>query len=77
MQKHLHSTMFLLILDSEKMYEVLYENLHSTMFLLILHPGAVFQSAEPYLHSTMFLLIRCHWKETVADNIIYIPQCFY
>ena len=60
-QQALHSTMFLLILQTDRLRVLKELSLHSTMFLLIPIP----RSTDPFLlfslHSTMFLLIRNAW----------------
>ena len=57
---YLHSTMFLLILDSQIDALEKYCDLHSTMFLLIPSlPEETGRQVEN-LHSTMFLLIPMH-----------------
>ena len=54
---YLHSTMFLLILQTSAGRAIRSAYLHSTMFLLIPAIPYTEASSQSYLHSTMFLLI--------------------
>ena len=54
---HLHSTIFILILQNLLFYVTIYKNLHSTIFILILVTNCTISNHHRNLHSTIFILI--------------------
>ena len=73
---YLHSTMYLLKLDTYTAVKIIKTDLHSTMYLLKLNPSNSLPLLLTYLHSTMYLLkpVCCTdtWNATLSFTFHYV-----